>query len=164
MIIAARSVLRAVLVVLPAVAVIAVAAPAGAATIKVCLPVRATAAGQILPPNDQGQIQTTATVSVAGQPVATTNATFTPSGPPDDTLSFTGPIVFTSDLNPATLTANVQGSVHLKTGKFSAASTSVSGTGLLSTVSGHLRFHGTDDPSGVSFTEAISGRLCVRVG
>jgi hypothetical protein len=134
---------------------------ATAAPLKVCAPVFLTAVGQELPPDSQG-LHTTGTASLAGVPVATTNATFAPAGQPAGAiLSFSGPIVFTpiSGGSP-TLTANVLGTVDLGSGAFPATTTSVTGTGVLAGVSGSLTFRGTENLSTRVFTETITGKVC----
>jgi hypothetical protein len=147
--------------VLPVVALVAVAGPAQAGAVQVCVPVHATGAGQDQGQDTQGNLHTTATLSVLGIAVGTTNATFVPAPPPVGTvLSFAGPIVFTPRFGPGTLTANTQGSVDLATGVFSATSTSVSGTGPFRPVSGQLTFAGTENLTTGAFTETVTGRLC----
>jgi hypothetical protein len=145
-------------------AVPASAAPAITSVPSICLPVYLTATGQDLGPDTEGHLMTTSTVLLAGHPVATTKATFTPSGSPTgDALAFTGPIVFTFGSQPSTLTANVQGSVNLSTGVFQATSITVTGVGLLSGVSGSLVFRGTENLATGAFTETIRGTLCSRM-
>ena len=158
-----RTAARLLLTIVPALALLTIAAPAQAQTAKVCLPVRATGVGQDYGPDSAGNLHTTATISIAGHVVGTTNATFTPSGPPAGTqLAFSGPIVFTPSASTATLTANVQGGVDLSTGTFTATSTSVSGSGLLAPITGRVTIRGSEDLASGAFTESNGGRLCVR--
>lgn len=125
-----RAVVRVAVAVLPAVTVFVASAPAQAREPRTCVSVRLTGIGQDLGPDGQGRLHTTATVSLAGYAIGTTEATFTPSGPPVGTsLAFTGPIVFTPRGSTATVTADVRGSVDLSTGRFVATSTGVSGSG-----------------------------------
>lgn len=152
---------------LPAVSVLVAAGPAqaSAADARLCVPVRLTGAGQDLGPDSQGRLHTIATVSLAGYPIGTTQATFTPSGPPAGTsLAFTGPIVFTPTGSTATVTAEVRGSVDLGSGQFVASTTSVTGSGVLRGASGSLTFRGTEDLGTGAFTETIRGTVCDTAG
>jgi hypothetical protein len=149
----------------PALVILTAATPAAASHPGVCVPVQLTGAGQDLGPDGQGHLRTTATVLLGGFPIATTDATFTPAGPPvDNVLSFTGPIVFTPRLGTSTLTADVHGSVDVMSGAFQATSATVSGTGLLAGVSGELTFAGTENVTTQAFSETITGTLCTPVG
>jgi hypothetical protein len=140
---------------------VGVAAPAQASPGRVCAPVRLTGAGQDLGPDPTGTLHTTATLSFLGFPVATSAASFTPSGPPVGTaLAFSGPVVLTPTFGSGTLTADVQGSVDLAAGTFVATSTAVTGTGPLRHASGRLVFAGTEDLATGAFTETVTGRLC----
>jgi len=167
---ALRRAIRGLAVLAPLAAMILVPAPvATASPPKVCAPVSLTAVGQDQGADSQGNLHTTATASLAGVPVAvpvaTTNATFTPGGPPTGTtLSFSWPIVFTpiSSGSP-TLTANVLGTVDVGSGVFRATTTSVTGTGVLAGVSGSLTFQGTEDLGTGVFTETITGKVCAPI-
>lgn len=151
---------RLLVIVVLALAIAVTPAAADASSPRICLPVHAVGVGQDNGVNDQGQLTTTGTVLIAGTEIATSQATFTPGTPSGTTLPFSGPIVFTSELDTSTLTAVVNGSVDLATGKFSATSTSLSGTGKLAEISGHLRFRGREDLQTGVFREAISGKVC----
>ncbi len=141
-----------------------VAAPsAHASTSRLCVPVRAVGVGQDNGVNAQGQLTTTGTVLVGGVEVATSQATFTPGTQSATALSFSGPIVLASEVDASMLTAEVNGSVDLSTGKFTATSTSVTGTGVISGISGHLRFKGRENLGTGEFQENISGKLCATV-
>ena len=134
------------------------AAPAnasGATNRRVCLPVVASGVGQ-----DLGNFMTTATISSHGLLLGTTNATFTPTGGDATTVTFTGPIVFTTRIG--SLTAQVDGSVNTATGAFASQSSAVTGTGAFSGVTGHLTLAGTENLETGAFTETITGRLCAR--
>ena len=135
------------------VAAFASAAPASAGTI--CLPVKASGIGQ-----DQGNLVTTARITTHGILLGTTRAEFTITGAVGTTVSFVGPIVFTTYIG--TLTAQITGTLDAVTGVFGADSTSVTGTGLLRGVTGNLRFDGVQDLATGAFTETITGRLCTR--
>ncbi len=169
---ALRKSMRVIAVIAAAAAMIITALPSNAAvsgaaaTPKVCLPVYLTATGRDANP-DPGPapalINTVSDVFLARHKVATTKAGFTPGGVVEGSLAFAGPIVFTPLSSTSTLTANVQGDVNLTTGKFRATSTSVTGMGALSGISGSLTFIGTQDFVEGSFTETITGTLCLRV-
>lgn len=147
-------------VVLPAVAVLVASPPAGASVNRACVAVHAVGVGHDNGVNSAGKLTTTGTVLVHGVEVATSQATFTPGSPSAGTLPFTGPIVFTSEFDASTLTAQVNGSVDLSTGRFTAVSTSVTGTGVLRPASGKLRFNGAENLKTGAFRENISGKLC----
>lgn len=135
-----------------------VAAPAnasGATRARICLPVVATGVGQ-----DLGNFMTTATISSHGVLLGTTNATFMPTGGDGTTVTFTGPVVFTTRIGA--LTALVDGTFNTATGAFVSHSTSVSGTGAFRGVTGDLRLVGTENLQTGAFTETITGRLCAR--
>lgn len=149
---------RLVLVVLLA-ALVALLIPASAEarttgrhSARVCVPVHATGVGQ-----DQGDLRTTATIFVRGVEVGTTEAQFTITGVEGSVASFTGPLVFTSELG--TITVQATGTFDTATGAFVSRSDDLTGTGALADVTGRLTFRGTQDPTG-RFTERISGRLC----
>jgi hypothetical protein len=147
--------LRAVLVL--AALAIAGALPAAAQAAPahhLCVPVRATGVGQ-----DLGGGRTQATISVHHVVVGTTNASFTITGQEGAVANFNGPIVFSSRLG--TLTAHVTGQFDLGAGAFKATSTSITGSGLLAAVTGRVTVAGTEDFATGSFTETITGRLCV---
>jgi hypothetical protein len=127
----------------------------GTRSARICLPVLASGVGQ-----DLGNFTTTATIRSHGVLLGTTNATFTPTGGDETTVTFTGPIVFTTAIG--TLTAQVDGSVNTATGAFASQSTSVDGTGAFRGVSGNLRLVGTENLQTGAFTETITGRLCAR--
>ena len=102
---------------------------------------------------------TTATISSHGIVLGHTHASFTMGPITGTSASFSGPIVFTSDLG--SLTANVAGAFDVSTGAFHATSQSVTGTGLLRRVTGRVTIDGLENLSTGSFTETIAGRLCV---
>ena len=140
----------AVVVALP----VATAQAAAPRTRALCVPVHATGVGQ-----DLGGGKTQATISSHGLVVGRTNASFAINQVVGTTASFTGPIVFTSALG--TLTAQVAGTFDVASGAFGATSTSITGTGLLRGVSGSVNLAGLEDLATFSFTETISGRLCL---
>jgi len=75
--------------------------------------------------------------------------------------SFQGTIVFT--VNRGTLTANVSGTLDLASGAFAASTSSIEGTDKLAGASGNLFFNGVEDFSDGSFTEDVSGEICVNL-
>jgi hypothetical protein len=132
------------------------AAPAHAAgsdKARLCLPVLATGVGQ-----DNFDFTTDATIRSHGILVGTSHAEFTPTGGTPPTVTFTGPIKFTTAIG--TLTALVAGSVNTATGAFASQSTSLSGTGAFRGVTGSLKLVGTENLQTGAFTETITGRLC----
>jgi hypothetical protein len=150
-----RKALFVTVTVLIALVVAAPASASGARSARICLPVLASGVGQ-----DLGNFKTTATIRSHGVLLGTTSATFAPTGGDETTVTFTGPIVFTTSIG--TLTAQVEGSVNTVTGAFASRSTRVDGTGAFSGVSGNLRFVGTEDLHTGAFTETITGRLCAQ--
>jgi hypothetical protein len=94
----------------------------------------------------------------------TTEAAFQVTGTTPTGIAFAGDITFTT--NRATLTVDLDGTLDLTTGEF-AASGDVSGaTGKLEGATGSLTLVGVQnllDPSG-SFTETVSGEICVDLG
>jgi hypothetical protein len=119
---------------------------------QLCVPIHATGVGQ-----DLGNGMTEATISSHGVVLGSTHASFTPTSVTPTSESFTGPIVFSSDVG--TLTAQVNGTFYAS-GMFTATSTSITGTRLLRGVSGQVTLNGTENPS-LAFTETITGELCV---
>ena len=155
---------RVLLIAAMAAAILSAATPAGAAAPRHCAPIGLTGAGQDLGADSSGNDHTTATLYVLGVAVGTTNATFTPSGPPvGPRLAFTGPIVFTPLVSHASLTAQVNGAVDVVTGVFTASSTTVSGTGFLTAVSGHVTIQGNENLTTGAFTEMVTGKLCAPI-
>ena len=121
----------------------------------ICAPVRATGVGQ-----DLGGGRTQATISSHGIVVGRTNASFTLGQVVGTSAPFSGPIDFTSALG--TLTAQVAGSFDVASGTFHATSTSIAGSGLLRGVGGSVTLAGAEDFATLTFTETITGRLCVN--
>jgi hypothetical protein len=50
---------------------------------------------------------------------------------------------------------------HERTGEFSATTTGMSGTGKLAGVTGELTLNGVEDLSTLTFTEDVTGEICV---
>ncbi len=119
-----------------------------------CVRVLATGVGQ-----DLGEGRTEATISVRGYPVGTTAAQFAITGVDGNEASFTGPLTFTSAVG--TITAQTAGTFDTTTGAFVSRSADLTGTGLLAGVSGRVTLRGTQDLQTGSFTERVTGRLCL---
>lgn len=126
---------------------------AGAKPPPLCLPVRANGAGQ-----DLGDGRTTATISVAGVVVGTTQASFTVTGIEGTVASFTGDIIFSNSYG--TLVAPASGTLDTATGDFVSSSTTVSGTGAYRRVTGSLTFTGNENLATGAFIEVVTGMLC----
>jgi hypothetical protein len=129
-------------------------------THALCVSVRARGVGQ-----DLGNGATEATITSHGVVLGTTHAMFTPTGMTGTSLAFDGPIVFTPKVpRVGTLTAQVTGAFGLSTGAFRASSTSITGTGLLRHVTGDVSIAGNEDLTTGSFTEELTGTLCLNQG
>lgn len=141
--------------------IVCAATPAGATQPRVCAPVQLSGVGQDLGFGPDGNDHTHATVSLLGVAIGTTNATFTFTGTQvGSSQGFKGPIVFTPRVGSASLTAQVNGSVDVLSGVFTASSTAISGSGTLRAVSGRVSIHGHENLTTGAFTETITGRLC----
>jgi hypothetical protein len=130
-----------------------------------CVPFSATGQGRdVSDPAEVGVVRTEGTVSVARHPIATTEAAFQITGGTATVLTFAGPLTLRPSSVPGTLTAQLTGSLDLATGPtaatFSAASTSVTGTGPLSRVTGRVAIAGVQNLVDGSFTETLTGELC----
>jgi hypothetical protein len=119
-----------------------------------CRNINATGVGQ-----DLGGGQTVGQITDGGLLQGTTAASFAITGISGTVASFAGPITFTT--NRATLTANLVGTLDVVSGAFSAASSSISGTGKLAGATGSLSFSGVENLSTGVFTEVVSGSICV---
>ena len=134
--------------------VVGMALPAQAPAAVSCHKINAKGVGQ-----DLGGGMTTAQIIGGGLLHGTTAAQFTITGLSGTVASFEGTIAFT--VNGGTLTANVVGTLDLATGAFSATTTSISGTGKLAGATGNLAFNGVENLSTGSFTEDVTGEICV---
>jgi hypothetical protein len=140
----------------------------GPATATVsCHQITAKGAGQGGPPqagDPPGLIRTVAQIRGGGLLQGTTVAAFQVTGSTPTGITFAGPVTFTT--NRGTLTVDLDGTLDVTTGAF-AASGDVSGaTGKLSGATGTLTLSGVQDladPAG-SFTETVSGTICVDLG
>ncbi len=155
----------AVLVLLLPILVLVQPGPATAAVS--CHPINAKGMGQGAPPqagDPPGLIRTIAQIRGGGLLQGTTEAAFQVTGTTPTGIAFAGDITFTT--NRATLTVDLDGTLDLTTGDF-AASGDVSGaTGKLEGATGSLTLVGVQnllDPTG-SFTETVSGEICVDLG
>jgi len=141
---------------------------AGPATAGVsCHPINAKGAGRGAPSqagDPPGLIRTVAQIRGGGLLQGTTKAAFQVTGSIPTGIAFAGDITFTT--KRATLTVDLDGTLDLTTGEF-AASGDVSGaTGKLAGATGTLTLAGVQDlldPAG-SFTETVSGEICVDLG
>ena len=106
-----------------------------------------------------GQVQVTAQVIGGGLLHGTYEALFTIVGFSPPVASFEGPIAFT--VARGTLTAQVTGTLDVTTGQFQATSTSITGRGRLAGATGSLTFSGVQNLVTGSFTETITGVICV---
>lgn len=143
----------AVVAMISAPAVTQASTPAVARPGPVCVPVAATGVGQ-----DRFDGTTTATISIRGVAVGTTEGAFTVTGVNGTVASFTGTIIFRNALGA--LVAPVTGTLDTATGDFSSTSTTVTGTGLYRSLTGSLTFTGHEDLPTGAFTEVVTGALC----
>jgi hypothetical protein len=121
-----------------------------------CHTINATGAGQ-----DLGGGNTTAQISEGGLLQGTTAASFSivdVSGFPP-ILGIAGAVTFTT--NKGTLTAGVAGTLNVLTGDFAAAGPVTGATGKLAGATGSLSFAGNENLGTGSFTETITGNICV---
>ena len=147
----------AILLVLVSLAV-AGAAPATAHGAVSCHRINAlgTGVGQDL---GGGQVQVTAQVIGGGLLHGTYQSSFQIVGFSFPVASFEGPSVFT--VTGGTLTTQVTGTLDVTNGQFQATSTNITGTGRLTGATGSITFSGVQDLVTGSFTETITGEICV---
>jgi hypothetical protein len=119
-----------------------------------CLSVHATAIGQFL-----GGGRTTSTIVHAGILNGTTEGQLEITGgtPPVVTLVGTG-VLTTHD---GTLTLSIGGTLNQATGAFEASGHVVAGTGIFAHATGTLMFVGVVDLTSGSFTNTITGTVCL---
>src|SRR6266516_4374902 len=119
-----------------------------------CLSVNALAIGQ-----DLGHGRTTSTITHAGILNGTTNAQLQITGgtPPVITLAGTG-VLTTSH---GTLTISIVGTFNQATGAIEATGQVVAGTDLFAHATGTLMFVGVEDLTTGSFTNTITGTVCL---
>jgi hypothetical protein len=108
---------------------------------------------------DNGDGTTSATIHRGKHVFGTTTGTITPGTIEEGVLSFTGTIVFTDATG--TLTAPVEGTIDMTSGEFAARSSSLTGTGAYTPVSGRLRVRGVQNLDDGTFTEHVLAKLCV---
>lgn len=122
-----------------------------------CLSFRALGTGQ-----DLGGGHTQGVLSVAGHQIGTTEAFFVLGPGTAPVATFTGPLSFVPARGPAgSLVAQLDGTFDTAGGSFAARSTSLTGTGVLRPVTGKLQVDGHESLTDGSFTETLTGRLCV---
>lgn len=141
---------------------------AGPATAGVsCHKINAKGAGSGAPPkagDPPGLIRTVAQIRGGGLLQGTTEAAFQVTGPTPTGIAFAGDITFTT--NRSTLTVDLEGTLDLATGDFAASGDVREATGKLDGATGRLTLAGVQnllDPAG-SFTETVSGTICVDLG
>ena len=141
---------------------------AGPATAGVsCHQINANGAGRGAAPqagDPPGLIRTVAQIRGGGLLQGTTKAAFQVTGATPTGISFAGDITFTT--NRATLTVDLDGTLDLTTGEFAASGDVIGATGKLDGATGSLTLAGVQnllDPAG-SFTETVSGDICVDLG
>ena len=132
-----------------------------------CHQINAKGAGQGAPPqagDPPGLIRTVAHIRGGGLLQGTTEAAFQVTGFTPTGIAFAGDITFTT--NRATLTVDLDGTLDLATGEFGASGDVSEATGKLDGATGTLTLAGVQnllDPAG-SFTETVSGEICVDLG
>jgi hypothetical protein len=119
-----------------------------------CPNVKANGVGQ-----DLGGGNTTATITHGGILNGTTSAHFDITGGAPPVLTFAGTIVFTT--HHGTLTVSLTGTLNVATGAFSATGPVTGGTGAFAGATGTLRFVGVEDLTTGSFTETVTGTICL---
>jgi len=119
-----------------------------------CLSVNATAIGQ-----DLGHGRTTSTIVHAGILNGTTTGQLEITGgtPPVVTLAGTG-VLTTHD---GTLTLSLVGTFNQATGAIEATGQVVAGTGVFAHATGTLMFVGVEDLTTGSFSNTITGTVCL---
>ncbi len=132
-----------------------------------CHEINAKGAGQGAPPqagDPPGLIRTVAQIRGGGLLQGTTAAAFQVTGLTPTGIAFAGDITFTT--NRATLTLDLDGTLDLGTGDFTASGDVSDATGKLDGATGTLTLAGVQDlldPAG-SFTETVTGEICVDLG
>jgi hypothetical protein len=119
-----------------------------------CLNVDARAIGQNL-----GHGRTTSTIFHAGILNGTTIGQLEITGGTPPVLTVVGTGVLTT--NHGTLTLSLAGTFNQATGAFEATGHVVTGTGIFAHATGTLVFVGVEDLTTGSFTNAISGTVCL---
>ena len=156
---------RIALVFLLPLALLVVPSPALAA--ESCHAITATGTGSGAPaePGDPPNlVRTHAQLTDAGLFQGTTTAAFTITGVTDTGITFAGPLTVTT--NRATVIVDLTGTLNVTTGQFTASGPITATTGKLSGATGSLTLSGVQDltdPAG-SFTETVSGSICVDLG
>jgi hypothetical protein len=132
-----------------------------------CHQINAKGAGQgaaLQAGDPPGLIRTVAQIRGGGLLQGTTEAAFEVTGSTPTGIAFAGDLTFTT--NRATLTVNLDGTLDLTTGDFGASGDVSEATGKLDGATGTLNLAGMQnlrDPAG-SFTETVSGEICVDLG
>jgi hypothetical protein len=118
-----------------------------------CHTINATGVGQ-----DLGGGNTTAQISDGGLLQGTTAGSFSVSGAPP-IFGIAGTVTFTT--NKGTLTVGVAGTFNVLTGDFAASGPVTGATGKIAGAAGSLSFAGNENLLTGSFTETVTGSICV---
>lgn len=119
-----------------------------------CHSIDATGVGQ-----DLGGGSTIAQISDGGLLQGTTAASFTADFSGFPVILIAGTVTFTT--NKGTLTVAVTGSLNAFTGGFAASGPVTGATGKLAGATGSLSFAGVENLLTGSFTETVTGSICV---
>ena len=119
-----------------------------------CRPVHARGVGQ-----DLGGGNTTAAITGAGILNGTTSAHFDITGGAPPVLTFEGTVQFTT--KHGTLTVSISGTFNVATEAFAATGPVTAGTGKFAGATGSLSFAGLENLTTGSFTETVTGSLCL---
>ena len=122
-----------------------------------CLSVDARAIGQNL-----GHGRTTSTIFHAGILNGTTTGQLEVTGGTPPVLTLVGTGVLTT--NHGTLTVSTVGTFNGATGAFEATGQVVHGTGVFAGATGALTFVGVEDLTSGSFTQTVTGTVCLAHG
>ena len=147
------------LVVLSTIVIMAGGAETTAAAVhhEECLSVHARAIGQNL-----GGGRTHATIIHAGILNGTTTGQLQITGGTPPLLTVEGTGVLTT--HHGTLTVRIVGTFNQATGVFTATGQIVHGTGMFAGATGVLTFEGVEDLTSGSFTQTITGTVCLAHG
>ena len=137
-----------------------------AAANESCHRINAKGTGHVAPAEDgdpYGRVRTVAEIHGGGLLQGTTSAVFDTTGVTPTGITFSGPILFTT--NRGLLSLSATGTFDLTTGEFEASGP-VAGRGKLAGADGELALAGVQDltdPEG-HFTETVTGEICVDLG
>lgn len=137
-----------------------------------CVPISATGTGQdVSDPTEMGVVRTEGTIAIRRHEIATTKAVFRITGGTPTVATFAGPLTIYPKLVSGRITADLVGTLNVSTATtppteatFTATATSVTGDGQLSGVTGSLEIKGVQNLVDGSFTETLTGQVCVPRG